>query len=30
MIHASADDQVNQPIGNAGARVACAALTQLP
>jgi superoxide dismutase, Cu-Zn family len=30
MIHASPDDQVSQPIGNAGARVACAALTNLP
>jgi superoxide dismutase, Cu-Zn family len=30
MIHANADDQLSQPIGNAGARVACAALTPLP
>jgi Cu-Zn family superoxide dismutase len=30
VIHAAPDDQVSQPIGNAGARIACAALTQLP
>ncbi|MGE0740773.1 MAG: superoxide dismutase family protein [Hyphomonadaceae bacterium] len=30
MIHASPDDQTSQPIGGAGARVACAALTVLP
>jgi Cu-Zn family superoxide dismutase len=30
VIHANPDDQVSQPIGNAGARIACAALTQLP
>ncbi|UPT61278.1 MAG: superoxide dismutase family protein [Hyphomonadaceae bacterium JAD_PAG50586_4] len=30
MIHAGADDQSSQPIGGAGARIACAALTQLP
>lgn len=30
MIHADTDDQVTQPIGGAGARVACAALTPLP
>lgn len=30
MIHANADDHVNQPIGNAGPRIACAALTRLP
>lgn len=30
MIHANADDQTSQPIGGAGARIACAALTQLP
>jgi Cu-Zn family superoxide dismutase len=30
MIHAAPDDQRSQPIGNAGARIACAALTPLP
>jgi superoxide dismutase, Cu-Zn family len=30
LIHASADDHRAQPIGNAGARVACAALTPPP
>lgn len=30
LIHAAPDDQHTQPIGNAGARVACAALTRLP
>ncbi len=30
LIHASADDHVTQPIGGAGARIACAALTPLP
>jgi len=30
LIHANADDQVTQPIGGAGARIACAALTPLP
>lgn len=30
VIHASADDQNSQPIGGAGARIACAALTRLP
>ncbi|WP_135210015.1 superoxide dismutase family protein [Vitreimonas flagellata] len=30
MIHAAADDQNSQPIGGAGARIACAALTRLP
>lgn len=30
MIHANADDQNTQPIGNAGPRLACAALTPLP
>lgn len=30
MIHAGPDDQSSQPIGGAGARIACAALTQLP
>ncbi|GAM99527.1 superoxide dismutase [Cu-Zn] precursor [alpha proteobacterium U9-1i] len=30
VIHASADDQTSQPIGGAGARIACAAVTNLP
>jgi len=30
LIHAGPDDQVSQPIGGAGARIACAALTPLP
>lgn len=30
LIHAGPDDHASQPIGNAGGRVACAALTQLP
>ncbi|MDX2276993.1 MAG: superoxide dismutase family protein [Hyphomonadaceae bacterium] len=30
LIHAGPDDQQSQPIGGAGARIACAALTQLP
>lgn len=30
MIHAGPDDQLSQPIGGAGARIACAALTPLP
>lgn len=30
MIHAGPDDHVTQPIGGAGARVACAPLTRLP
>lgn len=30
LIHANPDDQASQPIGNAGARIACAALTPLP
>lgn len=30
MIHAGPDDHVSQPIGGAGARVGCAALTPLP
>lgn len=30
MIHQSADDHVSQPIGGAGPRIACAALTPLP
>jgi Cu-Zn family superoxide dismutase len=30
LIHAGPDDQRSQPIGGAGARIACAALTRLP
>jgi Cu-Zn family superoxide dismutase len=30
LIHAGPDDQLSQPIGGAGARIACAALTPLP
>jgi Cu-Zn family superoxide dismutase len=30
LFHANADDQQTQPIGGAGARIACAALTRLP
>lgn len=30
LIHAAADDHASQPIGNAGARIGCAALTRLP
>lgn len=30
VIHTTADDQVSQPIGGAGARIACAALTRQP
>lgn len=30
VIHAAPDDQSSQPIGGAGARIACAALTNLP
>lgn len=30
VIHAGPDDHVSQPIGGAGARIACAALTSLP
>jgi Cu-Zn family superoxide dismutase len=30
LIHAGPDDQSSQPIGGAGARIACAAITSLP
>ena len=30
IVHAGPDDQLSQPIGGAGPRIACAALTQLP
>ena len=30
LIHAGPDDQMSQPIGDAGARIACAAITPLP
>jgi Cu-Zn family superoxide dismutase len=30
LIHAGPDDQTSQPIGGAGARIACAAITLLP
>lgn len=30
IVHAGPDDQLSQPIGGAGARIGCAALTQLP
>lgn len=30
VIHTGPDDQITQPIGGAGARIACAALTPLP
>lgn len=30
LIHAGPDDQMSQPIGGAGARIACAAVTPLP
>jgi len=30
LIHAGPDDQMSQPIGGAGARIACVALTPLP
>lgn len=30
LIHAAPDDQTTQPIGGAGARIACAAITPLP
>jgi Cu-Zn family superoxide dismutase len=30
LIHAGPDDQTSQPIGGAGARIACAAITPLP
>jgi superoxide dismutase, Cu-Zn family len=30
LIHAAPDDHASQPIGGAGARIACAALTRLP
>lgn len=30
IIHAGPDDQISQPIGGAGARIACAAITPLP
>jgi Cu-Zn family superoxide dismutase len=30
LIHAAPDDHTSQPIGGAGARIACAALTRLP